>query len=191
MRRRVTFAYTTATRRAARNARAEAYVRTTESDRHAKSAKVEEFASTTDTEQAAKSVAEVASVHTVESDASARNAAAAKSASMAAKGALCGVLGQKCFSRAIGMAAGRVKAQVFVSTASGSINQRASCAAKLRVKQLQASIRTAQENRPNNPSANNSDGNILFANFDRHGDELLAHEVIEDKRNATLELRLF
>ena len=85
----VPFAYTTATRRAARNAWAAACARTTESDRHAKSAKAEEFASTTNTEQVANSVLEAAYVHTVASEASVRNAAASKSASMAAKGAFC------------------------------------------------------------------------------------------------------
>ncbi len=108
-----------------------------------------EFVNTTITEQAAKSVAGAAYVLTIASEASARNVAAAKSAGTAAKGALHVAFSDEgAFHSQLGagITAGSVKAQVFVSTASGSINQRASYAAKLRVKQLLASARTAREN---------------------------------------------
>jgi hypothetical protein len=117
---------------------------------------VEEFASTTNTGQFASSVVEAAYVHMVASEASVGNAAAAKSASMAAKGAMCVVCVDKSTFHAplgAGMAAGSAKAQVFVSMASASINQRASCAQPLL---LRLSRKTAQENGPQNPSASSN-----------------------------------
>ncbi len=120
---------------------------------------------TTDTEQAAKSVAGAAYVLTVASEASARNVAAAKSAGTAAKGALRVAFADEGAFHSpsgAGITAGNVKAQVYVSTASGSINQRASYAAKLRIKQLLASARTAQENQPNNLPTSICDGSIVW-----------------------------
>jgi hypothetical protein len=123
----------------------------------------------------------------VASEASVGNAAAAKSASMAAKGVMCVMCLDKSNFHApfgVGMAAGSVKAQGFVSMASASINQRASCAKLLL---LRVSRKTAQGNGPRNPSASSNNGGILIAIFFCLGNELLVHE---SKRSTGTEVNL-